>query len=109
MSKFFSRIGTTASKFMVELHLTKVELNLIQQCRISLTLKRGIEKNKRVSYLSIGDHIVETKNALALEKGQAKFDEKLVIPATLYHEKKKGIYMKKEVRRKVFNSMRIND
>ena len=41
---------------------------------------------------------METKNALALEKGQAKFDEKLVIPATLYHEKKKGIYMKKEVR-----------
>ena len=56
----------------------------------------------------IGDHVVETKNALALEKGQAKFDEKLLIPATLYHEKKKGIYMKKEVRDEFFNSMGTN-
>jgi len=52
-----------------------------------------------------GDHVVETKNALALEKGQAKFDEKLVIPATLYHEKKKKVYMKKEVRDEFFNSI----
>jgi len=83
MSKFIKRLGTTASKFMVELYLTRVELNLVQQCRIAIILKRG-------------DHVVETKNALSLEKGAAKFDEKLVIPATLYKDKKKGTYIKKE-------------
>jgi len=83
---------------MVELHLTKVELNLVQQCRIAITLKRGMIGNCQFSYMLIltGDHVVETKNALSLEKGTANFDEKLVIPATLYKEKK-GLYIKKEV------------
>jgi len=96
MSKFIKRLGTTASKFMVELYLTRVELNLVQQCRIAIILKRGkINFFSNLNYL--GDHVVETKNALSLEKGAAKFDEKLVIPATLYKDKKKGTYIKKEV------------
>ena len=40
---------------------------------------------------------METKKPVPLEKGIAKFDEKLVIPATLYHDKKKESYIKKEV------------
>ena len=41
MSKFIKRIGTTASKYMVEFSSFQIELNLIQPCKIGLILKRG--------------------------------------------------------------------
>jgi len=41
MSKFLQRIDTEPTKFAIEIHLTKVEISLIQQCRISVILKRG--------------------------------------------------------------------
>ncbi len=98
MSKFLKRIGTISSRYIVEIHLTRVELSLVQQCRIALTLKRGkFGLYCQLNYFFSGDHTAETKNAIALEKGVAKFDETLTIPATLYQEKKKGNYMKKEV------------
>jgi len=41
MSKFLQRIDTDSTKFAIEVHLTKVEISLVQQCRISVILKRG--------------------------------------------------------------------
>jgi len=83
MSKFLQRIDTEPTKFAIEIHLTKVEISLIQQCRISVILKRG--KHER-----------ETLNSVPLEKGEAFFDERLNIPATLFYVKKKDRYLPKE-------------
>ncbi len=41
MTKFIQRIDADPYKFEVEIHLTKVEFNLVQQCNVSVTFKRG--------------------------------------------------------------------
>lgn len=98
MSKFIKRLGTTASKYMVEFSCFKIELNLIQPCKIGLILKRG---NFIVFWHSLiklsGDHVEEIKKPVTLEKGVAEFSDKLGIPITLYFDKKKNIYITKEV------------
>ncbi len=42
MHKYLKRPGIKALKFIVEVHILKVELKLAQQCRISVIFKRGI-------------------------------------------------------------------
>jgi len=46
---------------------------------------------------SLGKHERETLNPVHLEKGEAIFDERLNIPATLFYVKKKDKYLPKEV------------
>jgi len=83
MSKFIQRIGTASTKFAIEIHLTKVEISLLQQCRVSVTFKRG-------------EHVKETKTQAPLINGEAIFDDRLNIPATLYYDKKKDGYLSKD-------------
>lgn len=41
MAKFFKRIGTSKTKYALEIMIEKVELKLAVPTRVSITLKRG--------------------------------------------------------------------
>ena len=44
-----------------------------------------------------GEHVKETKTQAPLMNGEAIFDDRLNIPATLYYDKKKDGYLPKDV------------
>lgn len=44
-----------------------------------------------------GEHVKETKTQPPLVNGEAIFDDRLNIPATLYYDKKKDGYLPKDV------------
>lgn len=96
MNKHGRKNGITAHKFMIEIHMTKVELKLAQQCRISVIFKRGKFSSK--SFFTItGEHKKETVNAPVLDKGVAYFDERLAVPSIFYFDEARNAFLSKEV------------
>jgi len=83
MLRHFKRPGVKALNFVVEIHMTKVELKLAQQCRISVIFKRGQYRK-------------ETVNAPVLDNGIAYFDEKITIPTIFYYDEVKRMFLEKE-------------
>mgnify|MGYP003580529761 CR=1 FL=1 len=66
MSKFIQRLGTASTKFAVEIHLTKVEISLLQQCRVSVTFKRGMWIVLLFSFLPFALDFTMTLSSIAL-------------------------------------------
>lgn len=98
MHSHLRRNGIKPHKFTVEVHMTRVELKLAQQCRVSVIFKRGILPTIFFKYISsIGEHRKETVNAPVLDKGVAIFDEKLAVPAIFYFDENKNAFISKEV------------
>jgi len=98
MLRHFKRPGVKALNFVVEIHMTKVELKLAQQCRISVIFKRGTFFSYFILFHNLlGQHRKETVNAPVLDQGVAFFDEKITIPTVFYYDEVKRMFLEKEV------------
>lgn len=100
MSNYLKRIGTLSFKFVVEIELSSIELSGISTPgRVIVVFKRSnLILTPKSTMMALDDYKVTSKNAPLLENGIAYFNETLLMPVTLHFDKKKNIFLEKEVK-----------